>query len=126
MTGSELLNRSIYFEGETLPFKVIAYNENFIICTRKLSRRADADILHYKVEMNAYCSFTQAYNDLKDEVVYTIIDSRNKIRGPHNMVISGYDFKEPDSMLELLADLESGETEVSRRNSCELKVAKVI
>ena len=41
----------------------------------------DADLLHRQVDMGAYFSFIEAYNDLKDEVVYSIIDFKNKKRG---------------------------------------------
>lgn len=53
----------VYFIGEKLPMKVKAVNENYAICTRKLNKRQDADLLHRQVETGAYFYFMEAYNN---------------------------------------------------------------
>jgi hypothetical protein len=108
----------VYFIGEKLPMKVKAVSKNFAICTRKLNRRQDADLLHRQVETGAYISFTEAYNDQKSEVIYTIVDFKQNIRGAHNLVLGGCDFKDEKEIEDFIAELESGEVEISYRNRC--------
>ena len=108
----------VFFIGEKLPMEVKAVNENFAICTRKLNRRQDASLLHHQVEMSAYLSFTQAYNDQKEEMIYTIIDLKKNIRGSHNLIMGGCDFKDEKEMQDFLLELEGGEVEISYRNRC--------
>jgi len=111
--------QEVYFIGEKLPMKVKELSEKFAICTRKLNKRQDAGLLHRQVETGAYISFTEAYNDQKEEMIYTIIDFKNNIRGAHNLVIGGCDFKDQKEMKDFLIDLENGEVEISYRNRCE-------
>ncbi len=108
----------VFFIGEKLPMEVKAVNDNFAICTRNLHRREDAHLLHHQVKMMAYFSFMEAYKDQKDDKVYTIIDFRNNIRGPHNLIMGGCDFKNEKSMQKFLSVLDKGEAEISRRNQC--------
>lgn len=108
----------VYFISEKLPMEVKAINENFAICTRKLNRRQDASLLHYQVEMSAYLSFKEAYESLKDEKVYTIIDFRKNIRGAHNLIMGGCDFDNDYSMEQFLYVLDKGDVEISYRNRC--------
>lgn len=109
----------VYFIGEKLPMKVKAVNENFAICTRKLNKRQDAYLLHRQVETGAYFSFTEAYNNKKEEMIYTIIDFKKNIRGAHNLIMGGCDFKDEKEMQDFLIELESGEVEISYRNRCD-------
>ena len=108
----------VYFIGEKAPMEVKAVNENFAICVRDLHRWYDADLLKYKVEMMAYMTFTEAYNDLKNEKIYTIIDFKRNIKAPHNLIFGDYDFKKQKSIDQLLKDVTSGKTELSERNKC--------
>lgn len=114
--------QNVFFIGEVLPMVVNAVNDNYAVCTRNLHRRHDADLLHHKVETAAYLSFSEAYNALKEEIVYTILDFHNKAKGPHNLVFNLYAFEEPESVEELLRDLEAGKVELSRRNSVALEI----
>lgn len=118
-------DQQIYFDGEKASFKVIAISENYAICTRKLHRRYDADLLKHQVEMGGYFSFTEAYNHQKDEIVYSILDFKNMKRAPHNLVFNPYDFKDTNSLNELLNDLESCKVELSRRNGCKLNLKDI-
>lgn len=109
----------VYFIGEKLPMKVKAVNENYAICTRKLNKRQDADLLHRQVETGAYFSFMEAYKDQKEEMIYTIIDFKKNIRGAHNLIMGGCDFKDEKEMQDFLIELESGEVEISYINRCD-------
>ena len=108
----------VFFIGEKLPMEVKVVNENFAICTRDLHRWYDANLIKYHVEVDAYLTFTDAYKNLRKEKVYTIIDFRNNIRGAHNLIFGGCDFKNQKSMDKFLSVLESGKAEISRRNQC--------
>lgn len=113
---------NVFFDGEKLPYKVMALNDKFIVCTRSLNRRQDADLLHHKVDMQAYMSFTAAYNDLKDEPIYTIIDIENHVRSSHNKIFNPYKLRFLNGAKNLLRDLTSGETELSRRNLVHFRI----
>jgi len=64
----------IYFNGEKLPYKVMAVSDRYAIVSRKLKRREDADLLRHEVEMMAFSTFTEAYNFHKDSPVYSVLD----------------------------------------------------
>jgi hypothetical protein len=114
--------QSIYFIGEKLPMIINAIGKNYAVCTRELNKRQDADLLKYQVEVGAYMSFTEAYNDLKDDIVYTCLDIANNTKGPHNMFSYDCDFRNQSDMYRLVTDLELGEIEISRRNSAYFKL----
>lgn len=93
----------IKFEDDDLVFKVMAKNNRFIICTN---------------------------NDLgltTDETVYTIIDSKEQIRGPHNLIFNCYDFTSIEEMVQLIEGLMNPDdvVEISYRNRVSLKVESV-
>lgn len=115
--GIELSNgMQIYFLNEKAPYEVKAVNDNFAICTRDLHRWYDSELIKYRVEMNAYISFTEAYKDLRKEKIYTIIDLKRNIRGPHDLVFQIYNLKNQVSIKSLLKDLDNGIVEISSRN----------
>lgn len=109
----------IYFADEKLPMMAAAVSPNFIVCTRPLCKKADIGLLKHEVKMRAYSSVEEAYNASKNDPVYTIIDLKNQVKGPHNLVFNSYDFNSTKSMKKLLNDLKSGDVELSRRNSVE-------
>jgi hypothetical protein len=113
----------VYFVGEKEPMIVNEINDNFAICTRPLHRWYDADIIKYKVETGGYCTFTEGYKDLKNSLIYSIIDFKNNIKGAHNSFSYGIEKKTlKKDAKEMLKALESNEIEISRRNSCELNI----
>lgn len=114
--------KNVYFEGELLPFKVMAESQNFAICTRKFDKKADADTVAHLVKTRAYSSAFIANGALKDEIVYTIVGFKHNERGSHNLVFNLYDFENQKSIKELMKDLESGEAEISRRNKVDLNI----
>lgn len=112
----------IYFVGEKIPMKVMASNERYAICSRKFHRREDAGIVKSRMEMGDYYSFKQGYEDLKDETVYTILDFDLNWKAPHSSYGHDYDFQNEESCNKCLADLMSGEIELSRRNHVILNI----
>lgn len=85
----------VYIPNEKRPFRVRARDERFIICTKP-------------------------YNPEKT-VRYFIVDLKERMRGPDNMVFcSGYESDE--DCAERLAELQSGEIEVSWRRHVDLDI----
>jgi hypothetical protein len=122
MTHQLQLNNKVFFEGERLPYLVKAINDRYAICTRKLNRREDAQLLWNKVEMNAFISFTEAYNHLKTCSVYTIIDFKENKRGTDDYVFSPYDYSIQRDIDEALSDISFGRFSLSKRNLSELLI----
>lgn len=85
----------VYVPREKRPYRVRARDERFIICTKP-------------------------YNP-KRTVRYFIVDLKERVRGPDNMVFySGYESDE--DCAERLAELQSGEIEVSCRRHVDLDI----
>ena len=85
----------VYVPNEKRPFRVRARNDRYIICTKP-------------------------YNPQRT-VRYFIIDLKEKVRGPDNMVFcSGYETDE--DCAERLQELQFGEIEVSWRRHVDLDI----
>ena len=85
----------VYISNEKRPYRVRARDERYIICTKP-------------------------YNP-KRTVLYFIIDLKERVRGPDNMVFcSGYETDE--DCVERLQELQSGEIEVSWRRHVDLDI----
>ncbi|MDV7088993.1 hypothetical protein [Rhodococcus opacus] len=80
------------------PYTVRALSEHFVVCTRP---RGFA---------------TQG------EFVYTVIDWRNGIRGPLNVIGHSCDVSTDGRCRDLLDDLETGRREISHRNRVQLDI----
>lgn len=85
----------VYVPNEKRPYRVRARDERYIICTKP-------------------------YNP-KRTVLYFIVDLKERVRGPDNMVFcSGYETDE--DCAERLKELQSGEIEVSWRRHVDLDI----
>lgn len=85
----------VYIPGEKRPYRVRARDERYIICTKP-------------------------YNP-KRTVMYFIVDLKEKLRGPDNMVFcSGYETDE--DCAERLKELQSGKIEISWRRHVDLEI----
>lgn len=115
-------NQIIYFLEDKLPYKIMAASESYAIAVRKLHRREDADLLHHQVKMSAYYSFTQAFNSNKFNPVYSIIDFNNNKRGSDNLVFGMINYFSSEDCEKCINMLESGEIQLSHRNSVELNI----
>lgn len=112
----------VYFKGEGLPMQVQCLNDRFAVLTRELNIQEDKDLLEHEVKRGAYISFSTAWQELKNETVYSCLDLKNLSKGPHNLTLNPYDFKSKKSMLELLSGLTSGDVELSRRHSADFEI----
>jgi hypothetical protein len=118
------VGQKVWFAEDTLPYIVMANNERYVICTRKLNKRKDADLLWFEVERGASWSFTSAYEALKDAPVYTIVDLQEQIRGTENLIFC-MGFGSKKLCKEALKRLSNGESEISHRNRTSLQISRV-
>ena len=119
--GDIIYDKQIRFNTGELPYTIMAESKNYIICQRPIDKKEDIDLLKHEVEMDAYLSVDSALSALKNTPVYTILDIKNKKRGPHNLVFNITDFNNKDECIQLLKKIENGDVELSRRNSVECK-----
>jgi hypothetical protein len=84
--------KKIHFTNEKLPYIVMAVSDRYAVVVRKLHRRQDASLLHDRVRMSAYLSFTEAYNCNKDTAVYSLIDFKENKRSSDNLVFGIFDY----------------------------------
>lgn len=111
------LKQKIYFLECNLPYKVKAISDNFAICTRKINRKEDADLLKHEVVNGGFLHIDQAWKHFKGCPIYTILDFKKEKRGTHNLIFNLYDFSIQEDIDKCLEDLESGKIELSRRGA---------
>ena len=119
------LDSKILFSNENIAFTVKAIDERFAICTRKFDKKEDKSIVDYQVEMGAYISKKEAQKSLKDEIIYTIIDFKNNVKSTDHWTFGKFDYKVQSDIEQCLSELNSGETELSRRNQVPLSIKLV-
>lgn len=118
------MKRVKFFE-DILEFDIVAEDDRFMICTRALDRYNDEELLQHEVNVGAYLDIDSAFEQSKDSVVYTIVDHKHLIRGTHNWILDPYDLTNHENMIQLLADLNSGECELSRRTKIPLHIERI-
>ncbi len=85
----------VKFKGETMRYAVRAAGERFAVCTKPFNP--------------------------KRTVIYTVVDFERKVRGTENLIF-GFGAETDEQCREMLARLESGQTEVSHRNFVPLEI----
>ncbi|ANS32043.1 hypothetical protein R1CP_37185 (plasmid) [Rhodococcus opacus] len=80
------------------PYTVRALSEHFVVCTRPRDFATTG------------------------EFVYTVIDWRNGIRGPINVIGQSADVSTDERCRDLLENLEAGRWEISHRNRVQLDI----
>ena len=114
--------QKVFFTNEKLPYEVKAVSDKYAVVTRKLHRREDADLLHHQVNMSAYCSFTEAYDANKDNPVYSLLDFKQNLKAPDNLVLGNFDYFKKEDCENAIKYLEEGKMELSHRNRIELSI----
>ena len=112
----------IYFIGEPLPMELIAKTKRYAVVVRKLDIESDFELLAFEVERGTYSDSHNAYEDLKDQPVYSLLDFEEEKRGPDNYVLGIYDYWSKEDCEQCIKDLEDGEVEISRRHGIELNI----
>lgn len=90
----------IYFSSEKRPYTVKAFDGRYAICTKPFN--------------------------LKNTVIYTIVDLLKNVRGPNNLVFNLYDYKKDKDIERCLTHLQREQLIISDRNKIELDIEKVI
>lgn len=98
MDYSFFVNQRIWFAGEKKPYRVRACDERFSVCTKPMN--------------------------LLKTVMYTIVDLGRGIRGTENLVFC-MGFEDDEDCNDALKRLQSGESEVSRRNFVALDIVRL-
>ena len=114
--------KKVYFKDEKLPYTVMAVSERYAVVSRKLNRREEADLLWDMVRTHGYGSFTEAYEDNKDNPVYSLIDFEENVRAADNLVFGCHDYFSESGCQNAIAWLEDGTMGLSRRSEVELSV----
>lgn len=114
------VGHKISFIEDEKPFNVTARNYRFLFCTRRFDKVTDQYIIDYSLKMGAFSNEAEALEYYTGEIVYTIVDLKERIRGSHNIVLGTYDFEDLYDIKRLLSDLDRGDTKISSRNSVKL------
>jgi hypothetical protein len=114
--------QKLFFKGEGIPMELIARTKRYAVVVRSLDIEEDYDLIYFQVERGAYFDTKSAYEDLKDEPVYSLIDFKEGKKAPSNMVFCMYDFFSKKDCEKAVADLEKGEHELSTRHGAELNI----
>ena len=103
--------RTIKFKDEKLPFDVVAFSERFAVCTRSIDLKVDKRLI---------TSLTS--EEVKNLVVYTLVDFKEGIRAPNNKTFNSYNYASKSDCDRCLKDLELGNVELSRRRKVDLLI----
>ena len=114
--------QKVFFTNEKLPYEVKAISDRYAVVSRKLHRREDAGLLHHKVSMLAYFSFTEAYDDNKGNPVYSLLDFKENLKAPDNLIFGSYNYFNADDCENAIKDLENGTIELSYRGRVDLSI----
>ena len=116
------LNQEVFFIGENLPMKVKAISDRYAICSRNLDRKEDDDLLAFEVKRGAVSSKKEAFDKLKDNPVYSILDFDEEVRGADNYIFSKFDYADSEECSEAIEELNNEEMEISHRNRVKLNI----
>lgn len=116
--------QKIFFKGEGLPMELIAKNSRYGIVVRSLDIEEDYELIYFQVERGAYIDTQAAYEDLKTEAVYSLIDFLDFKKAPSNLIFAGdmYDFWSKEGCVDAIKDLKKGVHELSRRHGVDLNI----
>lgn len=114
---------TLTFAGDPNPWTVQAVTANFAAATRP-GTEADREAARAD-EPYAGSRFDYSEND--GDIYYTVLDWRNGVRGPCNLVGQAYgngNYTERQCA-QMLAEFEAGELEVSHRNRVRIEFGEV-
>lgn len=112
--------QKVYLIGEHFPYKVMACSDRYAILSRRVSRKHDAALLRYEVEMGHYNTMKEAYKECKaDNIpVYTILEFKTGLRNRDNMVFGIFDYADEKDCELAIEALHLGEIVLSHRGLC--------
>lgn len=119
------VDQKVYFEGENLPYNIMAASDRYAIASRNIDLSEDASLLEQEVEMGAFLTIEEAYEYYKSDAVYSILDLKKNIRGADNWIFGRYDYLNHSDCEKAILDLTSGDVEISRRNACDIRISRI-
>lgn len=114
--------QKVYFKGEGLPMELIARTSRYGVVVRSLDIEEDFSLISFEVERGSYFDSREAYEDLKGEPVYSLLDFDEERKAPTNLIFCMYDFWSKEECIKSVEDLEKGEHELSRRHGVDLQI----
>lgn len=114
--------QKIYFVGEGIPMELIAKNNRYGVVVRPLSIEEDYDLIYFQVERGAYSDTEEAYEALKSDPVYSLLDFKEEKKAPSNLIFNLYDFWSKEECIDSIVDLKKGNHELSRRHGVDLNI----
>lgn len=114
--------KTVHFKEDSLPYDIKAIDDNYVVTSRVLNIDEDNSLLENKVDMNVYLDIKEAFENLKDSPVYSIIDLKNNVRASDNLIFGTIDYFDEDSCLECLKKLNNGDIGLSKRTSIPLNI----
>lgn len=120
------VGQQVRFADDSNPWTVKAISENFAALTRPVT---DTDRKRHRDEYyEAYWEDdVDQYEPLAGDVFYTVLDWRNGLRGPCNLVGQSWGdgtYSEAECAA-MLAEFEAGDLEVSHRNHVRIDIREV-
>ena len=123
MENSKLIeSHKIYFKGEKLPMELIARSKRYAVVVRALDIEEDYDLIYFEVERGAYFNTEEAFNAIKENPVYSLIDFQEEKRAPSNLVFNPWDFWSKEDCVECINELDKGSHQLSTRHGAELSI----
>lgn len=114
--------QKVYFEGEGIPMELIARNSRYGVVVRPLDIEEDYELIYFQVERGIYIDTQEAYEALKSEPVYSLLDFKEERKAPSNMIFNSYDFCSKESCIDCIIDLKKGNHELSKRYEVDLNI----
>lgn len=114
--------QKIYFVGEGIPMELIAKNNLYGVVVRSLDIEEDYDLIYFQVERGAYYNTSEAFEDIKSDPVYSLLDFKRQKRAPSNMILCMYDYWSKEGCIDAIVDLKKGVHELSKRHGIDLNI----
>lgn len=121
------VGQKVYFLDETLPFNVLAVSDRYAVVSRKIDRKEDEGLLEFEVKRRASRNINEAWTANKKYPVYSILDFKEGVRGPDNMIFGDHDYFKPEDCERAIKELEdeNSSMEISHRNRVGIDIVAV-
>ena len=115
---------TLTFAGDPNPWTVQAVTEHFAAATRLVSDHDQQQAEYHRDPDDRF--WEKPYED--GDVLYTVLDWRNGVRGPCNLVGQAYGAGAytPAECAQMLAEFEAGELAVSHRNRVRIEFGEAV
>ena len=112
----------VYFDKENIPMELIHRSERYGVCVRPLDIEEDYDLIYFQVERGAYFTTQEAFEAIKSDPVYSLIDFKEERRAPSNLIFNPYDYWSKNDCIKAVDDLDNNIHELSTRHGIDLNI----